>query len=285
MGKKTPSASASKTEVTDLAVNAAVGDCPLKRKGDIQVIVTMARDGSLVRGVPVELKGPTPGSGSTDGIGQVRFKDCVPGSYTYEADFSSLNLKYPARLNTTSGTSSKRDKLTTIMLEVEEMSALKVELIEKEGDSEIGPAPDQDVISIAGGGGKEDGKATVEMEGIPAGEVTLTVSVRQPNWVVEPGQTLTVTLVPGVKAEKKIYVNRQAWIALKVHDTDAKKDVPDGRVEMTLPDGVAAIVPIKTGKAERWFAKSSAKTNVTKITTGTGGTDEPIYEFVELTSE
>ncbi len=285
MGKKTPSASASKTEVTDLAVDAAVGDCPLKRKGDIQVIVTMARDGSLVRGVPIDLKGPTPGNGSTDGAGQVRFKDCVPGAYTYEADFSSLNLKYPARLNATSGTSSKRDKLTTIHLEVEEMAALKVELIEKEGDREIGPVPDQDVVSIAGGGAREDGKATVEMEGIPAGEVTLTVSVRQPNWAVAPGQNLVATLTPGAKAEKKIFVNRQTWIALKVHDLDAKKNVPDGRAELTLPDGTAAIAPIKDGEAKRWFAKSASKTSVTKITAGTGAKDEPVYEFVELTSE
>lgn len=284
MGKKTPSASAAKSEVSDLPVDAAVGDCPLKRKGDIQVGVVWARNGEVVSGVPITLKGPTPGSGSTNGMGFVRFKQCVPGAYTYEADFSSVDMKYPARLMETSGTSSKRDKLTTVTLAIEELSALKVELIERQDQSEIGPVPDTDVISIAGGGAKEEGKAVAEMEKIPAGEVTLAIAVKEPGWKIEPGQTLTVTLVPGEKTEKKVFVQRQSWVALKLHDVDAKKDLTEGNFLATLPEGTPTIAKIKEGKAELRFPKSADKTKVTQAVSGTGEDADPLYEFVELTS-
>lgn len=284
MGKKTPSASAAKSEVTDLPIDAAVGDCPLKRKGDIQVAVIWARNGAVVSGVPIELKGPTPGSGSTNGQGLVRFKKCEPGGYSYEADFSAIEMKYPARLMATSGTSVKRDKLTTVTLEIEELSALKVELIEKEDDKEIGPVPDQDVIAIAGGGATEKGKATAEMEKIPAGEITLTVDVKAPDWKLEPGQTLTVTLVPGEKTEKKLFVQRQSLVTLKIHDVDAKKDLTEGNFLVTLPEGTPAIARLKNGKAELRFPKTAKKTKVTEAVTGKGDEADPLYEFVELTS-
>ena len=284
MGKKTPSASASKSEVTDLPVDAAVGDCPLKRKGDIQVAVVWAHNGSVVSGVPIDLQGPTPGSGSTDGTGLVRFKKCVPGAYTYEADFSAIKMKYPARLVATSATSVKRDKLTTVTLTIEELSALKVELIEQEDDKEIGAVPDQDVISIAGGGAKEKGKATAELEKIPAGEITLTVEVKAPDWKLAPGQTLTVKLVSGLKTEKKIFVQRQSLVTLKIHDLDTKKDLTEGNFLVTLPEGTPTIARLKNAKVELRFPKTAKKIKVTEAVTGSGKDTDTLYEFVELTS-
>jgi hypothetical protein len=55
--------------------------CP-KQKGTLSVIVLRSDTDEPIKGVTAAVKGPSPGSGKTDGLGAIVFKDRSPGGYT-----------------------------------------------------------------------------------------------------------------------------------------------------------------------------------------------------------
>ncbi|MFT6773442.1 MAG: hypothetical protein ACJA1L_001152 [Paracoccaceae bacterium] len=284
MGKRTKNASDAKAEMTDLPIDTAVGDCPLKRKGDIKIIVKWQHDYSVVSGVPVSLTGKADKSGSTGGDGSVTFKKCDPGSYSYTADLSALDMKFPAQVTMTDNESVVRDKLNTVTLYIVELSAVSIEVIEKEGDAEIGPVPDADVLSISGGGQKVENSGTARIEKVPAGIAAITVMLKAPHWKLARNQNLEVDLKPGEETKLKVFAVRQSFIAIKVRDVGADKDVTDARAEMKLPSGDLTHRTMEKAEIRATFDKSAATTDIKKIQTGPRDQDSTLYEFVELTS-
>lgn len=284
MGKRTKNASDTKAEMTDLPIDSAVGDCPLKRKGDIKIIVKWLHDYSVVSGVPVQLDGKTAGKGSTGGDGSVTFKKCVPGSYKYVADLSAIAMKYPAQVTMTDKETVVRDKLNTVTLYIEELSAVSIEVIEKEGDTEIGPVPDADVLSIAGGGQKVENSAIARIEKVPAGIAAIMVMLKAPVWKLARNQNFEVDLKPGEETKLKVFAVRQSFVAIKVRDVGEDKDVTDARAQLKLPSGDLMDRAMDKAEIRATFDKSAATTDIKKILTGPRDQDGTLYEFVELTS-
>lgn len=282
MGKKTKSPHDTRAEISDLLVKQTTQDCPLARKGDIRFVVAWLHDESPVSGVPVTLTGPSPGQGATDGQGQVTFKKRTPGGYSYDADFSGAQAKMPVAVAQSDSASVKGDKLVTIFLYIEELGAIDIKVMEKDGDTVLELLPKDSVTSIAAGGQSVAKVNTKKVERIPAGDVVISVKVAGPEWLLL-SQDMSATIKPGETTVKEIYAQRQSWIAFKVRDVDAGVDVESGVISAKLTDRFSRARDLKAAKDKLYFPKSDDKTEIEHVETTTGAEDDrTLYEFVKM---
>lgn len=282
MGSRTPSPEASREQISDLPVEQASQDCPLDRKGDIRVVVRWLHDNKPVSGVPVTLTGPTPGKGTTDGQGQVTFKKRKPGGYNYAADFSTTQARMPVEVVKRDRVSAVKDKLTTVTAYIEELGAIEIAVKEKDGDTVLGLVPQDCVLSVSGGNKSEKNVNERRFERVRAGEVTITVEVKQPEWKLLPDQDQKATVKPGETVRKEIYAERRPWITVKLKDKDSGALIEKGALQMKHGQQTRT-ADLKAAQSKHHFAKSDGKPSIDHVETTEGETDDPwLYEFVSL---
>jgi hypothetical protein len=277
MGKKTPSPSATRSEISDLPVDAATSDCPLKRKGDIEIEVLWQRDNSPIAGVTVNLTGPTPGAKATNSKGRATFKSRQPGSYDFTVDLSAAAKGHKLREVSRSPTNAIRDKKVTKTVLVEEYGSLRVE-VRRDEDGQPGELlQGADVVSISGGGIDKQNLASFTQDDIPAGKVTLSLKLSPPRWTSSRGQDYAVVIEPGKETVKVLLALEMSWMEVKLHDLDLDAPIHGAVINADVTQGKVAVATTDQGVARRAVNMGGAGFDVTSITTS-----GKVYIFEEV---
>jgi len=120
--------------------------CPLQ-KGTIAVVFVRSDIGKPIQGASVTVKGPSPGSGTTDNLGAVVLKDRTPGPYTASVTLPASMKGYGMTLETTKGSVSAGGS-EILLFKAAPIGHLQVEVYDNRGKlvteeitlSAVGPA-------------------------------------------------------------------------------------------------------------------------------------------------
>jgi hypothetical protein len=221
MGGKTdrPSANAA---LVDIAVDQVVADCPLKRKGALRFVVTLA-DGAntALTGAVVRLTGPAGVSNAVQtcgvsGAARAEFQNQTQGGYSYRVDFAASGLpmlEHSAELSATSVIGGKR---RIIPIQARQLGELIVEVRKDDNGAPGALLDDANVLEISAGGRSAQGVAKTPAERGPAGRLEVAVRVSEPTWAVV-GQAMTATIRAGrtdifvVRAEERTWLRPRVW--------------------------------------------------------------------------
>jgi len=213
-------------------VGSATQECP-NAKGIICVIATRADTIAPIPDVSVAVKGPSPGSGTTDAMGISQFDARAPGAYGCEVTFPEARFKewvplpYSKELSVSGGAVSilevQASPTGTLVVEIREANGALIQ-----GAAELqasGPAPVNE--RMEGG--------TRSFPRLACG--TYEVKARLPSRY--QGQTLTaapVTVPEGGSALARIVVPSVTWIEVKLVSDDGAAVANEDYV-ITTADG------------------------------------------------
>jgi hypothetical protein len=266
-----------KSERSEARASMAVSKCPVKT-GDVLIGVFNSLTMDPLGGVATKLDGV--GAKPTDDMGIAAYLEVDPKEYkysvTYGADYEAWERSDEAGSVGVSGNS-----VAVVQSSAWAAGKINVTVKLKHQDGRMEVLPGEDVLSIVAGETVEKMSQHV-FSSVALGEHRVTVKVDPAKY----GPTeLSQTVV--VKANEtndiEFVVEEVSWITIKIHDVDAKKDLGQGEVVLTLPDGSESSFPLADEGARCEFKSPGGKVAISSITTG-ASEEDPIYELVEVTS-
>lgn len=285
MGKKTKKPSKAAGGLEDIAADAVVEDCPLKRKGAIRFDVTRSSDGSAVGGVSVELDCPD-GTKTvvTDGSGKAEFRELTQGAATYAADFAASGVTMLEEDFAGGSTSIAGGKRRIIPLQITQMGELIVEVRQDDKGAAGAMMDDKHVLRIAGGGQSVENRAKAGPVRVPPGEAEVTVTVAGPIWTL-PTQNMKAQVKPGETTTLVVRAVESTWLRPRVWDVEGGPAqngawLAGAKVTVELPDGQKEIA---TKGATDEVTRVPKTVTTYKIVSAATPDEDDVYLFEELT--
>lgn len=258
----------------------AVGKCPLE-KGIICVAVSRQdKTNAGIPGIKVSLSGPTPGSQVTDSTGIAEFQDRTPGAYEFGVLFPSPKYKDWKIVPYGIDASVAGGQVTIAEVQAYPLGTLVVEVRRDDTGSLIANPADLWAVGAASLGFRPTG-GTHTFKEVACGEYTVAAKVSGDLYEISSVSSDKVTVPEGGSVTAVLKVTPLTWIRVRVHDKDAKKDVPQIRIHLK-PTGSATLDDVTDASGVHQFrvSKKIASCEIEQLISP----DDVLYEVVDVVS-
>lgn len=253
--------------------------CP-REKGAIAIQFVRDDTGAAIPGVTVDLKGPTPGSHTSNKAGWTVFNDRQFGGYSYTLRMPQPHYAVLPHTSSLGVASSLAPETLTVL--AYPTGTLNVKVIRDDTNAVIKEACTLFTVS-----GPEslswDKGASYGFQKVRCGAYKVSARVTADMYdPLDPAAEPTVQVPEGGAAEARIVLTPRVWIGIRVHDEDAKKDLTKVRVVLR-PTGGGDLSGVTDASGQHRFTLS--KKHGTCEVQALEVDDDAIYEVVKVESK
>lgn len=288
MGRRSKRPSEEGGGLENILAEEIVSECPYRSPGALRFLVRRA-DGQdkPVAGVRIW----TGGAGGvqtciTDARGRADFVNKTQGAYQWEAQYAASGIPMLVQEDESGATSVIGRKRRIIPLYVQQVGELVVE-VRKDRNGRAGDLlPDDQVVSVAAKGRRQEGVARTAPEQAPPGPVAVQVTLASPVWAVA-AQDMRATIRGGERTTFVVRAVERTWLRAQVWDMEGGRAGAGGwlagaEVRTTLHGEAQTLTTRGADDAATWTPKPLTRYPIDAVRTPDRADEDDLYMFEEL---